>query len=75
MKEILLAVVVGLWATAAIAHSPLEATTPADKLTRHRLRSRWQQKVFVRAQNSRSADGKRYILDRVAWPWCRWPRP
>ena len=31
MKEILLAVVVGLWATASIAHSPLEATTPADK--------------------------------------------
>jgi methionine-rich copper-binding protein CopC len=31
MKEILLAVVVGLWATAAIAHSPLEATTPADQ--------------------------------------------
>ena len=31
MKDILLAVVVGLWATAAIAHSPLAATTPADK--------------------------------------------
>ena len=31
MKEILFAVVVGLWATAVIAHSPLKATTPADK--------------------------------------------
>ena len=31
MKDILLAVVFGLWATASIAHSPLEATTPADK--------------------------------------------
>ena len=31
MKNILLAVAVGLWTTAAIAHSPLKATTPADK--------------------------------------------
>jgi methionine-rich copper-binding protein CopC len=31
MKNILLAGIVGIWATSAIAHSPLGRTTPADE--------------------------------------------
>lgn len=31
MKQILLAGLFGIWATSAVAHSPLESTTPADE--------------------------------------------
>lgn len=33
MKTILLAVMIGIWATGAMAHSPLDATTPANDAT------------------------------------------
>jgi methionine-rich copper-binding protein CopC len=33
MKTFLLASMIGIWATAAMAHSPLEATTPANETT------------------------------------------
>ena len=31
MKKILLAGLLGIWATSAVAHSPLESTTPANE--------------------------------------------
>ena len=33
MKQLLLTAMIGLWATGAVAHSPLEATTPANEAT------------------------------------------
>ncbi len=33
MKQLLHTAIIGVWATGAIAHSPLEATTPADEAT------------------------------------------
>lgn len=33
MKTILLAGMIGIWATGAMAHSPLDATTPANEAT------------------------------------------
>ena len=33
MKAILLAGMIGIWATGAMAHSPLDATTPANEAT------------------------------------------
>jgi len=33
MKQILFAGIIGVWATGAMAHSPLEATTPANEAT------------------------------------------
>ena len=33
MKQFLRTVMIGLWATGAVAHSPLEATTPANEAT------------------------------------------
>lgn len=33
MKTFLLAGMIGIWATGAIAHSPLDATTPANEAT------------------------------------------
>ncbi|MGJ8627443.1 MAG: copper resistance CopC family protein [Sulfitobacter sp.] len=33
MKNILLASMIGIWATGAMAHSPLDGTTPANKAT------------------------------------------
>lgn len=33
MKKVLLAGFIGLWATAALAHSPLKSTTPANEAT------------------------------------------
>ena len=33
MKKFLLAGVIGIWATGAMAHSPLDATTPANDAT------------------------------------------
>ncbi|NSX53328.1 copper resistance CopC family protein [Parasulfitobacter algicola] len=33
MKQILLTAMIGLWTTGAIAHSPLETTTPANEAT------------------------------------------
>lgn len=31
MKDLLLAGMIGIWATCAVAHSPLDGTTPANK--------------------------------------------
>ena len=33
MKKILLAGLIGIWATGAMAHSPLDGTTPANEAT------------------------------------------
>ena len=33
MKNILLAAMIGIWATSAMAHSPLDSTTPANEAT------------------------------------------
>lgn len=33
MKNVLLAGLIGLWSTAAVAHSPLKSTTPANEAT------------------------------------------